>query len=909
MHTKELIQRRVLKIATTLFAGLLISVLPLKQAYAACVAADAGTINSAIWDSGPTAQWRTPEAASGGVMVATGTAVTVDASSAFAKIKFTTNSNATNVGTQDFVEFSVRAMDESSAGQRVSVYLAGIDIGDTFNSRCVFTIERQWQTLRFALVGIGANDGVGFEQLRFRNDSGSPIRFQLNNIGLGAAGADPGDSDDPGGPGDNELTPAPGKPLSRCTASDNGEVVSTVWSDGTTDGWYAPAPLGGGVTVTTNTLVDIDSTSSYGKVRIQSRSPVNGFDWLQFDVKVNESSAPGAVLQAYIYSASLGDTFQSHCSVDVDANWRRYRLPLSAFGADVNTIIGQIRFRNGSNVAKQFTVNNIVLGSLDATDPGDPGNPGRPDSSLPGGARLYDWASSVGADPLSGRNLRVVQVTPPAAGVDASIEINAKLASSDNVIVNLAPGRYELSRALRITGDNKILRGDPSGRTTLVFSDLSGAAIQIGYRYSTAGDLNILRATKGSRTITLDASPQQASQLLNAVVEIDRLRSTIADDEPGRIYTREGNDRWPGQLNRVVSVSGRVLTMADPLALDYQAGALQPALRKLNIDAQNIGVENLLLRGNRIQNISSAIYAKGVSNIWVRNVISRGMAGKSHIDLIAVYRCSVQSNVFDDAVTHGNGGAGYGVNLNRHTSGCLIEDNIFHRLRHSMILNLGAAANALLYNFSTEPVHPNFERGGPADISFHGNYTSANLVEGNVVQRISITDDCCKSERHNTLLRNCLLSSPLTLNLGSDGQNLVANAIYGSDAALRRTLIDGGDSGNAGGKPALENGSLFGTPEGRDGIYNHEDQSSTRYNERSLDIIEFANFHNGSYWYDGSTGVRPDRIPGSYFYRNDTALGRSIFSNPPTPILSTPTGNSALDCNIPARLRAPALIQ
>jgi len=867
-----------------------------------------GTINSPVWNNGPVAQWRPPEAASGGVMVATGNAVSVSATSAFAKIKFSANSNVIDTSEQTYVEFTVRALDDASAGQNLSIYLVGADTGDTFRSRCVFSIARQWTSLRLSLAGIGATTGAKFEQLRFRNESGMPVQFQLNTVGLGTAGTDPGDPGDPGNPGDDDLTPSPGEPVSRCTASSEGATTSTAWADGdgSADGWNPPTPLGGGVTVSTGTSIDINSTSSYGKVRIQNRAPVNGFDWIQFDVRSDRIAGRAAILEAYLFSPSLGDTFQSRCRVSASEQWRRYRLPMSAFGANKNTAITQLRLRNGSGAAMRFEVNNIVLGSIDATDPGDPE---QPQSSLPAGERLFDWATAVGADPVNENNLRVEQITPPPAGVDASAVINEKLGSSDNVIVNLAAGRYELSRALRLNGNNKILRGDPNGRTTLVFTDIRGPAIQIGSGYLAEDDIAIVRAARGSRSITLNTSPDVARGLLNSVVEIDRLRSTLADDEPPRIYTREGYDRWPGQLNRVTEVSGRVLTMADPLALDYQAGALAPALRKLTIGAGNIGIENLVLRGNRLQNLSSAIYAKNVTNIWVRNVISRGMAGKSHIDLIAVYRCSVQHSVFDDAIGHGDGGAGYGVNLNRHTSGCLIEDNIFHRLRHSMIINLGAAANAFLYNYSTEPVHPNFERGGPADISFHGNYTSANLIEGNVVQRVSITDDCCKSERNNTLLRNCLLSSPLTLNLGSDGQNLVANAIYGNDARLRSTLIDGGPSGQPGGRPALDSGPLFATEEGRDGIYNYADQSRTRYNERSFDTVEFANFHNGSYWYEGRRGVSPARVPGSYFYRNDVARARSIFTTPPAPILNAPTGNEALDCSIPARIRAPSVLQ
>jgi len=95
--------------------------------------------------------------------------------------------------------------------------------------------------------------------------------------------------------------------------------------------------------------------------------------------------------------------------------------------------------------------------------------------------------------------------------------------------------------------------------------------------------------------------------------------------------------------------------------------------------------------------------------------------------------------------------------LENHTTNCLVEDNLFTTLRHSIIVQTGANRNVFGYNHSwireweTWTATPDI---GTADISIHANYPYANLFEGNLVELIWADDDHGANGPYNTFVRN-----------------------------------------------------------------------------------------------------------------------------------------------------------
>ena len=105
--------------------------------------------------------------------------------------------------------------------------------------------------------------------------------------------------------------------------------------------------------------------------------------------------------------------------------------------------------------------------------------------------------------------------------------------------------------------------------------------------------------------------------------------------------------------------------------------------------------------------------------------------------------------VYDGVSTHG-----YGVTLAHHSGGCLIVNNIFAHLRHSMMVKTGANGNVFAYNYSRDPYKSEGISDFTGDISLHGHYPFANLFEGNIVQNIIIDHYWGPSGPFNTFFRN-----------------------------------------------------------------------------------------------------------------------------------------------------------
>jgi len=185
--------------------------------------------------------------------------------------------------------------------------------------------------------------------------------------------------------------------------------------------------------------------------------------------------------------------------------------------------------------------------------------------------------------------------------------------------------------------------------------------------------------------------------------------------------------------------------------------------------------------------IGDMIHMRSAAHVWIRDVLSK-RARQSHVFTRQTYHCEITGNTILDATGHGDGKQGYGIDLANSTTGCLVENNILGYLRHSILFNSSANGNIVSFNHSFLPRHTNFADGGPGDISFHS-FAYANLVEGNVVERIHIGDSSPVGEG-NLIHRNCVTSGPLTIDNSPDAiQSLYSNGIYGSNDQLQTTIM------------------------------------------------------------------------------------------------------------------------
>ncbi len=228
-----------------------------------------------------------------------------------------------------------------------------------------------------------------------------------------------------------------------------------------------------------------------------------------------------------------------------------------------------------------------------------------------------------------------------------------------------------------------------------------------------------------------------------------------------------------GQLVQIVAVDGATLTVDPPVTVHYDASH-NPQLRPLGL-VNGAGLQSLYL--TRVNGSDhGTIELKNAVGCWVRDCEGE-MTSRSHVSTNAALWCEVRDSWFHHSHDHGGGGHGYGVNLGNHTTACLVENNVFVDLRHSMLVQSGATGNVFGYNYSRENYQSEGGDWTPCDISLHGHYPSMNLFEGNVIQEIDVADYWGPCGPGNTFFRNRVQSEGIQVMDYSHDQNIVANEL------------------------------------------------------------------------------------------------------------------------------------
>lgn len=152
---------------------------------------------------------------------------------------------------------------------------------------------------------------------------------------------------------------------------------------------------------------------------------------------------------------------------------------------------------------------------------------------------------------------------------------------------------------------------------------------------------------------------------------------------------------------------------------------------------------------------TSTISLNYAANIRLQNLHLKN-ANFAHIELNQSAHNLIKGCFFEEAHHYGNGGKAYGVVLQFSSGDNLVYDNIFRKLRHSILFQAGANGNVVAYNYSREPywTEVSLPSHSAGDIVFHGNYPFLNLVEGNIVQNIVLDDSHGQNGPFNTFFKN-----------------------------------------------------------------------------------------------------------------------------------------------------------
>jgi hypothetical protein len=208
------------------------------------------------------------------------------------------------------------------------------------------------------------------------------------------------------------------------------------------------------------------------------------------------------------------------------------------------------------------------------------------------------------------------------------------------------------------------------------------------------------------------------------------------------------------------------------LRLTLKSG-LNPRARKIK-PIENAGIENLTVY--RVDNLNDNIIGiEAAVNSWVRGCETIH-ATRSHIWINHSRFITVEGNHTHRAQHFGGGGQGYGIVTGNVAVDCLIQDNILHQFRHSLMTKAGANGNVFAYNYSfdrrREPV------GSPllCDISIHGHYSHHNLFEGNIVEHAVFADFWGPTGPRTALFRN-VVSQKIELRDHSHDALIIGNII------------------------------------------------------------------------------------------------------------------------------------
>jgi hypothetical protein len=394
--------------------------------------------------------------------------------------------------------------------------------------------------------------------------------------------------------------------------------------------------------------------------------------------------------------------------------------------------------------------------------------------------RTVDWSRVGIPGGIPSPSWPIYTTLSPSGGSDDSVAIqNAINAAPAGSVVRLTAGTFTLHRAstvcqgkaddfasgvyeagLCLTDKSVVLRGAGPSNTILNYGD-GANIISMGQTYQSAGAINFNNvtsgATKGSTSLTLAST---TGITLNSYITITQLNPN--DPADGLLLvTATGYEglcdycahnlpsKVMEQVDKVVGISGNVVTLERPLYFDYLNS---PQVYHLPM-IENVGLENLRVVGTSSSGTTITfknINLESCAHCWVHNVESDMCVDRTHVYLADVYETEISNNYLNDGFNHNSGGT-YGIYPESRVSETLIQNNIIRKARHSDPLG-AASGNVIAYNYAIDPYLGEFPNS-LSDRQSHAAHPYMNLFEGNTWPNVEV-DFVHGSAGYHTFFRN-----------------------------------------------------------------------------------------------------------------------------------------------------------
>ncbi|MFT4758448.1 MAG: hypothetical protein ACI9XO_001623 [Paraglaciecola sp.] len=360
--------------------------------------------------------------------------------------------------------------------------------------------------------------------------------------------------------------------------------------------------------------------------------------------------------------------------------------------------------------------------------------------------RLVDWSKSGAVMSAFNDEINVLNyglfndgLTDNATGFEALMN----QFSNQSTIFYFPTGTYKFSKTIYLQS-NSLIKGASSGETIFQFDDIGNHHLIIIQGTSATEKTPVIEnINKGDNYLIIENS---VNFQMGDLVKISSNDSSL--------ITSSWAVGTTGQILDIQGVDNDVLIFNQKFRKNYSL--MNNPVLTIIYPIKNVGLECLkIVRTNGTANQTSNVLFKNATNCWVKGVES-SYCNFAHLDIRSSSKVTVEGSYFHDAFDYGGGGKGYGVVAHLTASDCLIQNNIFENLRHSMLLQAGANGNVFAYNYSIAPYWTGtlFPDDAAGDLVLHGNYPYANLFEGNVVQNIVIDDSHGKNGPLNTFFRN-----------------------------------------------------------------------------------------------------------------------------------------------------------
>ena len=209
-----------------------------------------------------------------------------------------------------------------------------------------------------------------------------------------------------------------------------------------------------------------------------------------------------------------------------------------------------------------------------------------------------------------------------------------------------------------------------------------------------------------------------------------------------------------GQVLKLSAIEADLILTQETLRRNYETGPFR-YLQRIE-PVKNVGVSGIRVVRLDPTNAQTSNISLHYADNCIISCIESYSCNFAHVKLEYSRNIQIQGSYFKDGHDYGSGGKAYGVVLQFASGDCLVQNNIFEHLRHSILLQAGPNGNVIAYNYSRDPFWTNVSLPSNAagELVLHGNYPYANLFEGNYVRNIVSDNSHGLNGPDNTFFRN-----------------------------------------------------------------------------------------------------------------------------------------------------------